>query len=468
MRRTVLRAGALLGVLLAASDARADELTFSELLIRGSRLLVTPAEQTTAPGLPCLLDTDLASAPVDPQLLVVGELSGPGLDRPVRLTAPPNEPLRVPGLRLEGDYEIVGLRLERDGLPLLWAEPERAVIHVRQLLVNSVTSRPLTPAELARYGVSVGSENYRAYSYSVGFAIGSRVVTLDFPLVFDELGRLLEGPPDEPYEFKLPDAGPGDALPSVEPFQLEEVPAPDLDAGERDSGSPLRVFGLVVIPNDVAFLNQFFSVLLVIQNGADAGSGVTLRDISATAHLPVQGLREARTVPPRPFGTSVPVLAPGPDGETGTADDLTFVVAQAAGQAEWVVEGVKEGTHVVDFEISATAEGLTAGTVPLAGSARGVVLVRDPRFALTFIHPSVVRAGERYLLRTVIANTSTSPVYELSLRLPAHLLQGAVLLGEDRVTIGELPPGEEAAAEFSLEATVTGRVTATASTRPTR
>lgn len=93
-RQSALRAGALLGVLLAAPGQPAAGLISSESLNRASRLLVTPAESTAAPGLPCRLDTDLARAPADPGLSEVGELSGFGLDRSVQLTVPFDAPLR--------------------------------------------------------------------------------------------------------------------------------------------------------------------------------------------------------------------------------------------------------------------------------------------------------------------------------------------------------------------------------------
>jgi hypothetical protein len=106
-RRTALRAGALAGVLPStASAVRADELAVSDLFIRGSRLLVTPAEQTTAPGLPCRLDTDPAGAPVNPHLLVVGELAGPGLDRAVQLTAPLRGESLAAGVRCRATKNI--------------------------------------------------------------------------------------------------------------------------------------------------------------------------------------------------------------------------------------------------------------------------------------------------------------------------------------------------------------------------
>mgnify|MGYP000022351902 CR=1 FL=1 len=54
------------------------------------------------------------------------------------------------------------------------------------------------------------------------------------------------------------------------------------------------------------------------------------------------------------------------------------------------------------------------------GRIPGVVVVRDPRFALTFFHPNTVRSGEFYDFRVSVTNTSTTPVYDLSMDLPIN------------------------------------------------
>ena len=44
--------------------------------------------------------------------------------------------------------------------------------------------------------------------------------------------------------------------------------------------------GLVVIPGNIAFLNQFFSVMLTVVNVAPDGSTLIVRDIEAEITLP--------------------------------------------------------------------------------------------------------------------------------------------------------------------------------------
>ena len=107
-------------------------------------------------------------------------------------------------------------------------------------------------------------------------------------------------------------------------------------------------------------------------------------------------LRVARTAAGRENVKAV--LAPGPDGQSGTADDVDRLAPQGMGTAEFLVEGVREGSHVMEVEIRGILEGLPSGPAEVMGKARGSVVVRDPNFALTFIHPDVVRAGERYEL----------------------------------------------------------------------
>ena len=78
------------------------------------------------------------------------------------------------------------------------------------------------------------------------------------------------------------------------------------------------------------------------------------------------------------IGTPVPVRDPGPDGEIGTADDIQLIVAHATGNAEFLVEGLREGTHIVHFEMSGMLEGLSTGPRRIVGKAQGAVAVRDP------------------------------------------------------------------------------------------
>src|SRR5262249_4945008 len=78
-------------------------------------------------------------------------------------------------------------------------------------------------------------------------------------------------------------------------------------------------------------------------------------------------LRFAR-VGPNSINTSTQQLVrPGPDGTMGTADDITRLAPGESGQAEFLVEGLQEGLHVMDLDLTADLEGLAAGIVKIKG-----------------------------------------------------------------------------------------------------
>jgi hypothetical protein len=91
----------------------------------------------------------------------------------------------------------------------------------------------------------------------------------------------------------------------------------------------------MVIPGNIGFLNQFFSVQIFTENGAPAASGLSVRDIKAEFLLPAGPDRVAGTfeapgddpvrfarVGPTRRSRNMPVIrAAGPDGP-GTDDDV--------------------------------------------------------------------------------------------------------------------------------------------------
>ena len=217
--------------------------------------------------------------------------------------------------------------------------------------------------------------------------------------------------------------------------------------------------GVILFPTDLSLLHQFFSVVLLATNGAPEGDVLTIRDLTAKIHLP-SGLAQARTEPPTTLGTPVPMRVPGPDGELGTADDLTFLVAQATAEAEFLVEGLREGTHIVDFDLEGVLEGLPTGIRRLSGTARGAVVVRDPTLGIVVSHPDVVRADEEYTMELSVTNNGVTPANLVSLALPPSGLAGVVVVGENRQTIDSILPGESEIVEFRLRPLLTGRVIA--------
>lgn len=227
--------------------------------------------------------------------------------------------------------------------------------------------------------------------------------------------------------------------------------------------------GVIVIPGDIGFLNQYFSVLLSVANVAPEDSGLVIEDITAEISLPpgndtVVGtsddpLRMAQTEK----GESPkiqPVVNPGPDGKSGTGDDRDSLAPGESGNAEFLVEGRREGTHIIEMEITGTLTGLSVGPVTVRGRAAGSVLVRNPSFTLTFTHPDIVNAGEEYDLDVTVTNTSESPANFVSINLYPGNISGATLVNPDDNTreIEYIAPGDSATVSFRLRSYVTGSV----------
>jgi hypothetical protein len=460
-----------------------EDLATGQLEIRGAVLKASPKRQEVAPGLPTVVLTtlgQLAPSQIPSGLRVEGDLSGPGLDEPLRLTTTPGDAFRIPGLNREGTYTLSSIRLVEGARTISTAVPESVEIFVHRLVISTITSRALTPEEMDAYGIVIDADNYTAWHYSVGFQIEGGTVEIPFDIMVGPQGMtLLEAPQAYALPVPSPDL-PEVPVPTVNSGALEPPPRaqlPDLEQRDIEILESTPIPGFIIIPNDIAFLNQFFSVIMVVHNGALAGSGLELRDLTGVLELSGDGLRQAETDPPTIPGEAVPVLDPGPDGESGTGDDLMFVVAQASGQATWLVEGLREGQHRLTAHLSGEIHGLASGKLaPIAGSIPGVVIVRDPRFALTFFHPNTVRTGEYYDFRVSVTNTSTTPVYDLSMELPTNAISGARLVDPDAdpyddVEVGEneplqnvaeLKPGGTAMVTWRLESRRTGRVVASA------
>ena len=91
-----------------------------------------------------------------------------------------------------------------------------------------------------------------------------------------------------------------------------ELPCGFTLGGKKGDGDPAPdtrpvLLSLLLIPGDVAFLNQFFSLSVLVQNGAPSGSNLRLENITAKASLP-PALRSAETNPPTNLSDPVPIV----------------------------------------------------------------------------------------------------------------------------------------------------------------
>src|SRR5262249_23016366 len=125
---------------------------------------------------------------------------------------------------------------------------------------------------------------------------------------------------------------------------------------------------LMVIPGNIGFLHQFFSVQIFTENGAPSGSGLQVKNVQATLVLPPgpdqipstnydqpgdDPLRFARLGANKVVQPTQQVVRPGPDGKIGTADDIPRLQPGESGQAEFLVEGLQEGLQIMDLNLTA-------------------------------------------------------------------------------------------------------------------
>ncbi len=251
---------------------------------------------------------------------------------------------------------------------------------------------------------------------------------------------------------------------SLAGFQL--TPPPEIEEQEGLELPPIN--GVIVIPGNIGFLNQFFSVILQATNVAPEGSDLVLRQAKAKIRLPAgkdeladsgdDPLRVAK-VANKGRLKALPLEGTGADGQP-SAD----IAPQATNQAEFLVEGRREGTHRVDFDISGDLYVPALGkTVAMTGAAAGVVQVKNPTFSIGLAHPKVVREGEEYAVFATVTNTSSSPANLFQLGLNTRSLSGARPAEDEsgRRELERLDPGQAESFEFRLVAETTGEVRGT-------
>lgn len=497
-----IRLLAVLGCALAAViGARAAEpLTTLNYKIVGSYLKVSPAAVAVPKGIAGSVMVEMANADGSTKLIdntitqgayVEATLRSPSSPAK-RLIAQVNAPLMLPALNVVGDYQLDNIRLidAATGEVRIEGTPSSVPVRVfEEVLVSKVTSRPLTLAEIQEKGIVIDEENFRAVEFEVAFVLDGRTIPVKFPVVAPDFKQSTEIIPAAELEKRLKEAqainneianGGGVQLPDElkganlnlqirgANFEIAEVHEKNLRLGIPP------IPALMVIPGNIGYLNQFFSVQIFTENAAPSGSGLSVFNLSAKLVLPPGGdqvpassyeqpgddpLRFARVGPNKIIQPVQAIVRLGPDNIAGTADDITRLQPKEAGQAEFLVEGLKEGLHVMDLELNGELDGLAAGSVKIKGRAAGSVLVRNPKFSLAFSHPSTVRTGEPYYAYVTVLNTSQVEANLLSITLPKGSVSGGELKSAERVELGNLKPGETKTARFYIEAQRTGRVT---------
>lgn len=471
-------------LLFAVQCGAATPLTSLEYRISGSALDVSPAVLSVPKGIPGSIATRYTG---DPALLqgayLVGTLRGGG--SPAReLLGLPGQPLLLPALNVVGDYQLDAIQLVRDDGPtrvvLLEATPRSIPVRVfDEVLVSRVTSRPLSSDEIREKGIFIDEQNFRVTEFEVGLVLDGKTIQVRAPVVSPRARQSTEIIPVAELLERLAAADLlnqqiAESLPlppeaQVAGIQIKGIAfqfAEDSEDGVGLSIPPIPA--LLVIPGNIGFLNQFFSVQVFTENAAPSDSGLSVLNLRAKLVLPTgtdriagtsdDPLRFARVGTAQAIQSQLPLLGLGPDGKAGTADDISRLQPGQGGQCEFLVEGLQEGLHVLDLDLTADLEGLAAGLIQVTGKAAGSVLVRNPRFSLAFSAPRTVRSQEPYFASVTILNTSEVPANEVSITLPSAAVSGAELLSEPTVRLGTILPGQSGTARFRLKALRTGSV----------
>ena len=179
----------VLAQLFCAAAARAD-IASARLEIQGAGLRVETVAVTTGVDIPTTIQTSFAGktndqAPATPGLLAVGDLTGPGIEVPIQLTATPGYRFHIPGLPRTGEYYLQNVRLMNGAAIVQQAAPSLAKITVADLLQTSLQVKQLTPDEIRARGISIDASHYDVYDYTFSFLVNGEVVEIPFPVIVD-------------------------------------------------------------------------------------------------------------------------------------------------------------------------------------------------------------------------------------------------------------------------------------------
>jgi len=131
---------------------------------------------------------------------IEADLSGPGLGGTVSLpqaNTASTDPfiLNIPPLPQAGDFTLSNLRLTAGGSTVLDVTPQKVDVDViDQVLITSVTTRPLTLEEIKAKGIILDSDSYLGFEFTLGLNLDSKSTEFTFPVVFDKRGVAVPQP----------------------------------------------------------------------------------------------------------------------------------------------------------------------------------------------------------------------------------------------------------------------------------
>jgi hypothetical protein len=444
---------------------------------------VNPATQTVPKNIPTAVLTSIQvpdgtdPAPIiaqlNPNYRIRGELSGPSFTAPRIIEAKIGQPLPIPAMPNTGDHVLQNLRIiditDATNATLAPVNPDSVGITViDNILVTQVQVTEMTYEQIIQSGINLSNSNYNFYNFTIGLGTSSGAVPIQIPVA-------LPSTAGQPPVVGNPTGGVGVngvsvPMPDIVPVMLEAVDEEGNQAPvEMPGGGQVQIPGVVVFPGRIGLLHQFFEAIVIVANGAPNGTPLVVTNLKAKAKLPDANtpnnpaddpLRIAETQQGG-VQTQLEIHGLGPDGRYGTADDTMSFNPGQSGQAAFLLEGLKEGLHTVNFDLEGTLQGLPAGNVTIRGSVPGAVLVRDAEFGVTFTHPAIVRAGQEYDLGLTIFNSGSRNLNGIALNLRGDSVSGATLIDSETKTLNQtITPGTSGTVKWRLRSNTTGQVTA--------
>jgi hypothetical protein len=176
------------------------------------------------------------------------------------------------------------------------------------------------------------------------------------------------------------------------------------------------MFGAIVMPGNVSYLNQFFEAKVVVANGADVGAPAMLEEITGTLRLPPSNvLRVNATEPGVGFGQAVPVVRADGRRELAPAEQEPRPGRSRASSPGPTPSPSRSG--------QARATGAKAALVALAppGRHRGGRRALQPDVQSSRCRPR----RQAYSLFVTVTNLSRAPQYLVTVDLDEAHITGA-------------------------------------------
>lgn len=335
-----------------------------------------------------------------------------------------------------------------------------------EILIPEVEINRLSREEMEELGVSINDDSYVGIQVDLALEIQpGETLDTEIVLIKNEISGEYESIKTSNHSLKFypvhlvwepPPRVRVKSSPDVVQATAQSVPRPRRTLPKLDA--------LIVLPANIGYLHSFFKPTLILLNVAPEGTNYTVRNLSAEMSFDGDALR----LPDLGGSTQFPdieVAGPGPDGQSGTADDTNQIAPQQRGFASWVIEALKPGEQTLDFHFRGTILADDGASYPVTGDARGFLYIRRPEMSLHFDIPSVVREGEAFEIDAIFTNRNGVPVYDLRFDVDPNAIQGAQLMditpfvnGSPASIVDLENQGDEALFRMNLISLSTGRV----------